>query len=335
MTHTAGRPGTYVLMSVYNARSPVNSGTRYSRLAQPMSLTSLLRTPEVTARLKPLRPKGRRVVRDELVAPAHTKRFSLVGVAFDYLLRFELQRRVPRAVVRPWAAEDGLNKTYSGPDGFAVPQAIMITGGPLGNVSINDPDELRELHERLVPIVERAGGAVKAFIETSSTGAEQIAEMAHHALQLSHLDFVLRSRMLAADFDEVRQEDIDDLVGMLDVVPFGLFTEHDPLLLNPIFGGASHLVGGADADLVVGTSLYDVKVTTKAVVKTEYIDQLLGYFLLAERHRAEDSSFPSLQTAGIYFARHACSWTMETSVWTDNPQFAETADWFFTFAEAV
>src|SRR5215831_3609438 len=75
-----------------------------------MSLTSLLKEADVRERFyeeftKPSVAAGR-----QLLAAPLSKRYSLVGIAFDYLLRFHLQRFNPRAVHRSWVAELGLRQ---------------------------------------------------------------------------------------------------------------------------------------------------------------------------------------------------------------------------------
>ena len=57
-----------------------------------MSLTSFLRNRDVVARIKPLRPKRPRVIPAELQVEPRTNHYAIVGGAFDYLLRFGLQR---------------------------------------------------------------------------------------------------------------------------------------------------------------------------------------------------------------------------------------------------
>ena len=71
-----------------------------------MSASQLIKMPEMAARLKPLRPALPRKIGAPLkVAPRTMNDYSLVGTAFDYLLRFEIERRAPYAKSRPWVAE--------------------------------------------------------------------------------------------------------------------------------------------------------------------------------------------------------------------------------------
>jgi hypothetical protein len=68
-----------------------------------MSLVSFIELEDVAARLKPFRgaiPKAEA----RLLVPSSGNP-QLAGTAFDYLLRFELNRRAPHAKVRAWVAE--------------------------------------------------------------------------------------------------------------------------------------------------------------------------------------------------------------------------------------
>ena len=67
--------------------------------------TSFVEMPDVRAKIKPLRPKQPRKLNALIRVEPRSKRYTLVGTAFDYLLRFELERRAPHAISKPWVAE--------------------------------------------------------------------------------------------------------------------------------------------------------------------------------------------------------------------------------------
>src|SRR5205814_2287883 len=69
-----------------------------------MSLTSFIRQPEVRDRLKTVRPKLPKKSPASMKAAPRTRNAWMVGVAFDYFLRFEIQRRARHAQVKPWVA---------------------------------------------------------------------------------------------------------------------------------------------------------------------------------------------------------------------------------------
>jgi hypothetical protein len=79
-----------------------------------------------------------------------------------------------------------------------------------------------------------------------------------------------------------------------------------PTILNPTFRGSSD-VGGADADLIVGRTLYEIKTVTWMNKFAQWIRQLAGYILLDYEDKYRMSG------VGFYFVRSGCtiSWTID------------------------
>ena len=79
-----------------------------------------------------------------------------------------------------------------------------------------------------------------------------------------------------------------------------------PHWLNPTFGGSSD-VGGADADLIVGSTLIDIKATVNPKIGRPWLWQLLGYALL------DYSDHYGIDTVGVYLSRQGCllEWPIE------------------------
>ncbi|HLQ26261.1 MAG TPA: hypothetical protein VK138_10330 [Acidiferrobacterales bacterium] len=96
-----------------------------------MSLTSFLDMPEVTAKIKPLRPKLPRKIAAPLKAEPRSNRYMLVGTAFDYFLRFELQRRAPHAIAERWVAEHAPDIIWRKTDKGAVGIDLQRKGSRL------------------------------------------------------------------------------------------------------------------------------------------------------------------------------------------------------------
>jgi hypothetical protein len=284
-----------------------------------VSLTRFIALPDVKAKLASLRRGLPREFAAPLRCPPRSPRYSLVGTAFDYLLRFELQRRVPRAVAEPWVAE------YT--------PVLLSQQTDMGGASAALP--LQKVAERARRIVAEARAAVAAYQQSSAPKDSDKAALAAHALRLAKLDSVYRNGTLPPRFDHVSPVDVQDLLALLAVVPFDALIRPGLLLLNPTFGAASDLVGGADADLIAGGLLVDVKVTKKREIQGGHLDQLLGYLLLARRQRRLDGTFPELRRLGLYFARHADLWSQEAAAWTEQPHFAELEEWFFRRAQEV
>jgi hypothetical protein len=268
-----------------------------------MSLLSFVKQPDVKAKIKSFRPKTTKVSVPIKVSP-RSKRYTLVGTAFDYLLRFEIQRLAPHAIARPWVAEHAPDCIWRGDEketsfyrhlakddqGVITPHRSVTT--PTYADSLEFEALAKELAGRLREVLDNAKTAHAAYLKNTSPTKEQQENLAAHAIRLAKLEDTSRAGMfnLTIDprFELADQEDVDDLVAMLAIVPFGSLLHDQVMLLNPIFGDASELVGGADADLITGDAFVDFKVTKESTVKAAYLDQLLGYFLLARKQ----GSFP-------------------------------------------
>jgi len=295
-----------------------------------MSLTSFLDIREVNDMMKPLRPKLPRKIAAPLQVEPRSNRYMMVGTAFDYLLRFELQRRAPHAIAEKWIAE-------------YVPDMLWketVTGGVGLDILKDAPDPRyylppEEVGKRARAIVENAKAAVTAHLKNKTPNRTQLAELATHAIRLAKLDSVYRAHRLESRFEEADQEDVEDLLDMLDIVPFDSLLYSKILLLNPNFKESSVVVGGADIDLIADDLLVDFKVTKKGEMDVRDLDQLFGYYLLARNQRCLDPQFPEIKRVALYFCRHGHLWVLNVTTWTNHPEFTEIEKRFFTRAKEV
>ena len=100
-------------------------------------------------------------------------------------------------------------------------------------------------------------------------------------------------RLLSIPTDEW----VDDLCNMSRLFCErceGLLSE--TVILNPTFEG-SRDVGGADADMIVGSCLIDIKATVNARIERNWLYQLLGYVLLDYGDQYQ------IDSVGVYLAR--------------------------------
>ncbi len=293
-----------------------------------MSLTSFLEMSDVAARLKALRPKVPRKLDAPLRVEPRSNRYTIVGTAFDYLLRFELQRRAPHAVSRKWMAESTPDLLWpKGDDGMAVMRDELCAACQL-------PPE--EAGRRARAIVQNAKTALDVHLKTKAPQRAELGPLAAHAIRLAKLDEVVRAlRPLDPHFEAADPEDVEDLLGMLAIVPFESLLEPKVVLLNPDFKESSELVRGADTDLIAGDILIDFKVTKKGEVAARDLDQLLGYYMLARNQRRLDGAYPEIRRTALYFCRHACLRVLDVSTWLACPQFAQIEKWFFQRVKEV
>ena len=294
-----------------------------------MSLTTFIDTPDVMAQIKPLRPKLPRQISTPLKVAPHSNRYAMVGTAFDYLLRFELQRRASHALAEPWVAEFAPDRIWRETDTGGV--GMDLLGDPRQKDWM-PPDEVAK---RTRSIIEEAKKAVDAYIKSKAPDRAKQAEIAAHAIRLAKLDLVIRALRLDPQFEVAQPEDVQDLLAIIAIVPFDALLHKKVMYLNPTFGESSTLVGGADADLITGDMLVDFKTTKNSEIPVPILDQMLGYFLLARNQQRTNPRFPKINKIGLYFCRHGYLWTMNTTTWTSHPQFAEIEEWFFKRAKEV
>ncbi len=294
-----------------------------------MSLLSFIGLPEIKARLKPLRPVFPRKLKVNLKAAPQSKRHTLVGTAFDYLLRFELQRRAPHAISQRWVAESAPDVIGRMTDSGFIRLDRNADDAPNQHL----PPEIIAARMRI--LLKNAKSAFETYVKLKAPNTADQAELAAHAIRLAKLDSVCRAMRLEPSFEEASSEDIQDLVNLLAIVPFDELLHDKLMLLNPNFSQSSRLVGGADADLIAGDLLVDFKTTTKDEIAADSLDQILGYLLLSRKQRLVDPTFPIINRLGLYYCRHGYLWTEDASAWTNHPEFMGIEQWFFERAKEV
>ncbi|MBZ4402418.1 hypothetical protein [Myxococcus sp. AS-1-15] len=214
-----------------------------------------------------------------LLVPSETKNAALIGTAFDYLLRFELERRISFSATRPWVAEEGLQRLRS------------LKKPPVG------PETIRTAEH----IVKRATAAHAEFLSTGEPSKDLLVVL----IQLAEVDLLIRSRKPTRSryFGYASPDDVRELSRLFAVLPREIVTAHSRCLLNPTFGTASTAIGGADADLILDDTLIEIKTASSPTITQAYLAQLSGYYILAQLNEPLPTEF-SINHFGIYFARH-------------------------------
>jgi hypothetical protein len=177
-----------------------------------MSLTSFVAMPEVKDKIKPLHRELPRKITVPLRVKPHSNRYGLVGTAFDYLLRFALQRRAPHAVAERWVVEQAPDIIWRVIPREGGTTRLSLLGGS------QDPWVAEENSKRARAVLDNAKGALTAYLGNESPTADQLAELAAHAIRLAKPDFVYREGRLDPLFEQAALEDVEDLLGMLEIV---------------------------------------------------------------------------------------------------------------------
>ena len=134
--------------------------------------------------------------------------------------------------------------------------------------------------------------------------------------------------------DLVDTRDVADLRALLAIVPWKVLGSAEALWLNPNFADQSTRVGGADADIIMGDLLLDLKVVTKCSPRRD-LRQLIGYLLLARAAVRDEPTFPAITRIGVYYARHGHLSTLPASDFIARPAFRSVEKRFFVKADRL
>jgi hypothetical protein len=250
-----------------------------------MSLTSFLsESPEIRSLLKthfPLEYKS--VVFPHMKAPPLTTNYALIGQAFDYLLRFYMQRHNPHAPRRGlWIAD------------FVRDTPATSSKKNVANTAL--------------PYVENAHRNHERYLEDGQATDELLAS----CLDLAAIDGLFRAGELRGSLGVADPRDLRDLRNLLALVPSTPFLDGEKVHLNPAFAFPS----GADCDLWIDTALIEIKTTKLSGLKQEQYQQVLGYLLCILHRQYEQGRdlFPCpVQHLGVYFSRHGFLWMVDIS----------------------
>ncbi len=263
-----------------------------------MSLTKFLSLPSVKKKFAEEFPLPKADLTGELKAPPISNHYSLVGTAFDYLLRAYIQRLNPESITitYPLVAEDA-------------------TFRALDNI-------------RLFSILDKAFKKAEREYNSYLKSGKLDNEIMKSCLVLAQLDLVFRANYIDPNLGHVQKEDIQDLKNLISIVNPDLFIAKKRVVLNPRFT-SGYIVGGADADLIIDNTLIEIKTVKELKFKREYYDQLIGYYILKEIggiYKLRKST--RINRLGVYYSRHAILQTIPISTIEDNPNFKKFIEWF-------
>jgi hypothetical protein len=239
-----------------------------------------------------------------LKAEPLTKNYGLIGTAFDYLLRFALERKYSSLVHgRPWVSETALNHFEEG--GFT------FFGNP-DDIDFDNIDAImkdkNEENKKVKDKFEKCKSIYKEFITNKININNDILEA---CLFLSRLDLIVRdpfkNKINLAPEDA---GDLSDLRLLLQNCNLDKFRPREKIILNPTFGKASELVGRADADLVVDSTLIDIKTTLEIKLTRHFYNQLICYYILYLIGGLDNFQDSKIDSIGIYFSRYDFLWTL-------------------------
>lgn len=212
-------------------------------------------------------------------APRRTRDWGLVGRAFDYLLRFHIEhinrQRECRLKAGEWVAFWA--RHWRQP---RIDRALALAAGQYQRfVSTGRATDL------LLTAVMWLARADSAARDNAMVAALLMAGIGKHE----------------------SPQNLADLRALLQLArqrPEFLAPRGSQIVMNPTFGNASGLVGGADADFILNETLVEVKTTSEMSWGPDY-RQLVAYAALdlLERRGTTALNRPRIRYVDVYYAR--------------------------------
>lgn len=276
-----------------------------------MSLRTFLNSKDVRARFSQEFPKPKFGLKKEILAPPVTKHYGLVGTAFDYLMRFYIKQLNPKAITRDWVAESSIE---------AMGRMRFALGSQKYPIPIDD-----NLMKKADKMLTQAKKAYSNYIQSG----EMNDELIKCTILLAQLDTYFRAAIIGEDFGIIDEGDVIDLRRLVSVVNPDAFKAKELCLLNPTFGEASELIGGADADLVIDNLLIDIKTTTQLEFKRDHFNELIGYYTLYKIGGVPDAlAKPKIENLGIYYSRYEGLYIFPVASVISLSKFPSFIEWF-------
>jgi hypothetical protein len=257
----------------------------------------------------------------------------LVGTAFDYLFRFYLKRLNPDARTSSWVAEQ-VPSIFQDNVQSAIDSYTLDRWTSTGRNSWLDdmPSVIRYRKRRFEKAGRILAKSKEAYAHYLKYGRinEQLLKS---VLLLAQLDPFYRSGQDEYELGTIDRRDIQDLQALIGLVDQRLFKAKKICVLNPTFGTGSHLVGGADADLLIDNMLVEVKTTKHLQVRRDHWNQLIGYYLLMTIGGIDGvKSNYKVQRLGIYFSRFGELLTFAVDDAINQKKFRPFVRWFINRA---
>ncbi|MHA1221691.1 MAG: hypothetical protein ACTSP3_00255 [Candidatus Heimdallarchaeaceae archaeon] len=282
-----------------------------------MSLTSFLKIKEVKEKFKQTFKKPSIKLEGELLVLPQTTNYSLVGTAFDYLMRFILEHHNHNAITFPWIAEQVL---------IYLDDYLMIAE------TKEELDVINDFVESAPSVIKFAKNELEKFKKTGDVSERLL----HTCILLAQIDVFFRTGRPPKSYGNVEKGDVADLFELTKVIKIEDFIAKDYIILNPTFGEASMLVGGADADIIIDGVLIDIKTTKFLSLKREYFDQLIGYYILTLIGGVDGiKEIPEIKELGIYFSRYGKLVKFSVKEVINKQELEDFIKWFKEKASSV
>ena len=272
-----------------------------------MSLTSFIKDKDINKMFKEEFKKPRLTEQRDLLSPPLTKHYSLIGTAFDYLLRFYIDKLNPNSISRRWVSDASLTlldiaKSIDSSEPLCKKLCDDSVIEKAKEIIIKYPQiSIPEVYNQVSEIQQNAGKQYNNFINNGIVDDELLKTV----ISLAKVDLIYRARFIGENLGVAEEKDIEDLRNLISTVPEDVFSANEVCILNPTFNEASRMVGGADADIIIDDTLIDIKTVKDMKLSRSDFNQLIGYYILYKIGKVDGlSPQHEINKIGIYFSRY-------------------------------
>jgi hypothetical protein len=299
-----------------------------------MSLTSLIKNADVSAYFKSQFPRPALSRKMKPLAPPLTSNHSLVGTAFDYLLRFYIGRLYPRALTSPWVAENVPAKLHDfiqlAEDQCIYGKWLRLRRSRFDRYDLSYVAYTKRRHEKALEIISEAKIAQARYLKSGKINYGLLKSV----LLLAQLDPLYRSGASEYKLGLIDRRDVQDLEALIGLVTPIHFKPKKRAVLNPTFGAGTRLVGGADADLILDDTILEIKTTKTLELRQATYNQLIGYYILSVIGGVDGIGYQFVaRKLGIYFSRFGEIHTFDIKDVVDPRKLKSFVRWFIDRAK--
>ncbi len=229
----------------------------------------------------------------ETLVPRIIESTQVIAQAFDYLMRFHLERIHSKEMVHKisWIA----SKSYT----LCVNQYLKDYSLAMDAEKIKkEKRTISFLNFQLIHCTHELNKFLKK--------RELTDDLLDRCLFLARLDELYRIKKFNKDINKrITEEEASELRNLYFVMIKIPLIAKKHVYLNPDFGMASTLAKGADADFILDDILVDIKVHSKISITKDLIYQLIGYVMLNHLGGINKTGRPiAINYIAAYFARH-------------------------------
>ena len=243
----------------------------------------------------------------QLLVPSLSTLKRPLGMAFEYLVRAQLQRINPNAQTGQWLAEEAIEvaKNNLKQLGYIYAEVDYFYEGLSGRPerATSRSKNPRKLLAQLDRLVDLTKTLEFNFVKSGLLNRDLVE--GYVKLARLHGRFVGQGTFVAPyELDQVDPRAVHEMEAMFDLVDWSKFKAKKRCLLRPQFRSSFGL-GRFEPDLVVDDTIIDLKAIESRWLDRRDIDQLFGYFALAELEGFKGRRKGGINKLALYFSRFA------------------------------